>query len=503
MTLTILKRPLSVQSEDNSLTPYTYNARVQSVKGDKTVTGLLAGDSLTDLTYLEGQGNTGTDVTDHPVLLNDLAVMDGAHDVTANYAISFLPGRLVIVPLNIPAANIPIRDVTAEYDGQPHSLSLPATIRTSVGTLTLTDEFTVQYRDASGNVTDTMPAYTDVGVYPVTVILTSISGNFAPEEVTATVTVTPRALRVSYGKVSVAYDGLPHTVPLTVTGLVSRDTLYLTEQHRTETDVTYLVDGTPGALVATATGWLLTDAADPTIDRSANYTLTLVPGSIEIKPMALKITVQNLTVQYDGLPHTLEDYTVTGALKDGDSLAVTLEANTATNVADSREVTVASAIITNATTGDDTTRNYAITIVPGKLTISPRPLALLASNLTVLYDGLPHTPDVFHHRSQRSAARPYAGLYAAGQHAADRRGQLRSRYIQQDQDDYPRSKRRGCDQELQDHLHARRADHRAAECHLHHQLLLRRRAAIHRDAQRHPRRCDRHLPAAPDRGLPA
>lgn len=394
-TLTIAKRPLSVQSQDNSATPYTYNGHAQSVRGDYIVTGLLPSDHLTDLAYVEGQGNTGTDVTNHAVLLNNLAVLEGTRDVTANYTVGYLPGWLTINALVIPAANIPIQDVTTEYDGQPHSLTLPATIRTTAGTLTLTDEFTVQYRDAAGNVTDTMPAYTDVGVYPVTVILTSISGNFQPEEVTASVTVTPRALKVSYGKVSVPYDGLPHTVPLTVTGLVSRDTLLLTEQNRTLTDVTYLDDGTPGALVATATAWQLTDAVDPTIDRSANYTLTLVPGSIEIKPMAIRITVANLTAQYDGLPHTLNSYTVTGALKPGETLNVTLEANTATNVVDSRTVTVASATITNDLTGENTTQNYAITIVPGKLSITPRPLSLMATRLTVLYDGLPHTPDVY------------------------------------------------------------------------------------------------------------
>ena len=252
VTLTIQKRPLSVQSEDNSAAPYTYSGRQQSVKGDYAVTGLLTGDKLTDFSYEEGQGNTGIDVADHPVLLAGLAVMNGTRDVTANYAPNYIPGRLVINPLRIPEANIPVADVTKVYDGEGHTVTLPTTIRTDAGTLTLTDEFTVTYRDGDGNVTDTPPVYTDVGAYPVTVILTSISGNYAPDEVTATVTVTPRPLKATYGKVSAAYDGLAHTVPLSVTGLVSRDTLYLDDVHRTETNVTRLTDGTPGALVATA-----------------------------------------------------------------------------------------------------------------------------------------------------------------------------------------------------------------------------------------------------------
>jgi hypothetical protein len=395
VTLTILKRPLTVQSEDNSTEPYTYNGTQQSVRGDYAVTGLLDTDRLIDIAYVEGQGNVGTDVTDHAVQISSLAVMKGTRDVSANYAILYLPGRLVINPLRIPAANIPIADVTRVYDGLEHTLTLPTTVRTDAGTLTLTDEFTVLYRDRDSIMSNTLPAYTEVGVYPVTVILTSISGNYAPDEVTATVTITPAPLKVTYGKVSVPYDGLPHTVSVQVTGLISRDVLYLTEVNRSATDVTRLTDGTPGALVTTASSWHLTDAANPAIDRSTNYSVTIVPGSLEIKPAALKITVKGEIFQYDGTPHALTDYTVTGRTLSGDELLVSLEANTATNVADTREVCIDSLRISRTATGEDTSANYVVTIVPGMLTISPRPLALAANRLTVLYDGLPHSPDVY------------------------------------------------------------------------------------------------------------
>ena len=74
-------------------------------------------------------------------------------------------------------------------------------------------------------------------------LLKILSGNYAPDEVTATVTITPAPLRVAYGRVSVAYDGLPHTVPLQVTGLISRDVLYLTDAAEASLRIT---PGRPG-----------------------------------------------------------------------------------------------------------------------------------------------------------------------------------------------------------------------------------------------------------------
>ena len=418
VTLSILPRPLLVQSGDNSAAPYTYTGQTQRVSGTATVLGLLDTDRLTNLTYEAGQSNEAVDVIDRAVLLNSVTVMQGRRDVTANYLPQFVPGRLVILPLHVPAANIPVQDVTAVYDGLPHTLALPQTVRTDAGTVTLADEFTVRYIDANGVMTDTMPEYTDVGAYPVVVQLTSISGNYLPEPVLATVTVTPRPLTVAYGSLSAAYDGLPHTVPLTVTGLVTRDSLYLSEVNRTATAVTRMADGTPGALVTTATGWRITDAGNATINRLANYTVTVTPGSLEIKPLTITVTVESESFVYDGLPHTLTGYRVTGNLAQGDAVNVTLSARTAIHVADSGPVGVDAVTVTRASagdggttnalmavgdgaapntgaaTGEDVTSNYLINRVEGKLTITRRTIGLTALALTVLYDGLAHQPEI-------------------------------------------------------------------------------------------------------------
>jgi hypothetical protein len=50
---------------------------------------------------------------------------------------------------------------------------------------------------------------------------------------------------------------------------------------------------------------------------------------------------------------------------------------------------------TDTATSEDMTRNYSITETPGTLTINPAPLSLLATTLTVLYDGQGHQPAAY------------------------------------------------------------------------------------------------------------
>ena len=392
--LVITPKPLTITSGNNSAAPYTYNGKTQSVKGDAVVDGLISGHTLRNLTYAPGKHNTSVNVSDREVLLSGVTVMNGSVDVTANYTILYNPGRLVIKPLKIPAAKIPVEDVNTQYDGKDHTITVPKTIQTDAGPVDVEEEFIVTYRDKDGNITSTPPAYTDVGEYPVTVILTSKSGNYAPEEVPAKVRITKRPLTVTYGQLSALYNGREQSVPVTVTGLVSRDALQLTERNRSSTNVTRRADGTLGALTTTATRWALTDAVDKAIDRSGNYTVQIVPGSLEIKPIPLTVAVKSEVRTYDGNPHSLTEFTVTGNLIDGDKVTATIAANEALNAGAPIPVGISNIKVTTSATGKDVTGNYLITPVPGTLTIKQVTLALFADDLTVVYDGLSHEPDV-------------------------------------------------------------------------------------------------------------
>ncbi len=305
---------------------------------------------------------------------------------------------LTIEPFVISAAQVELNGVNTVYDGDGHSIGLPEVIRTDLGNIRLKDEFDITYQ--SGDPASPLgpqaenPLFYDVGDYPVTVLLSSESGNFTVEPVTASVIITPRALTISYGTINEVYNGQTHTVPLDIEGLTSRDTIQLTEQNRTAVNVTRLPDGTLSALPTTATGWLLTDATDSTIDRADNYSVTVNPGTIMVTPRPLQVIVDSQTFVYDASLHTVSDLHSEGLLET-QTLNAVLADNSAVNVITGQQITLASATITDDATGTDVTDNYAIESKLGTLTVTPAPLTLIVTTLGVVYDGLDHQPDVY------------------------------------------------------------------------------------------------------------
>jgi len=422
VTLTITRRPLSVTSENNSEssggTPYTYNGAEQSVRGDAVVVNLVDGHTLTDLAYAPDQSNANVLACDRDVLLTGVTVMSGRADVTANYQIAYHPGHIVIKPFAITSAQIELISVNTEYDGFGHSIGLPQTIRTDIGEITIGERFDVVF-DPSGETNPLQsagntgfsalaagresdeesagiapPVFYDVGVHPVTVMLVSRDGCFTVEPATATVTITPRDLTVRYGTLSERYTGELYIVPRQIEGLVARDAITLTEANRSAVNVTRLPDGTPGALISTSTSLLLTAATDPSIDRSGNYSVTVVDGSIEILPLALTIRVADYTFPYDATEHTVTEATGDGLLADH-ALRVTLGNNRATNVVAGQQMELLGQQVTNPATGEDVTGNYTVRGDIGKLSVTAAPLKLQVTSLTLTYDGLYHQPDVY------------------------------------------------------------------------------------------------------------
>ena len=391
VTYIINARTLTVTSEDNSAAPYTFNGKEQTVKGDFTVDNLVEKQTLANLSYADGLSNANTDAVDRGVLLNGLTVMAGRTDVTANYQINYVAGRIVIGALPIPAASIVIDDVNVVYDGNTHSITLPQTIRTSAGTISVADEFDVEY-SVHGVTTTTVPTSVDFGSTDVTVHLISRSGNYAPEDVTANVTVTARTLTIAYGTLTAPYDATAHTVDRTISGLVDRDAIAVTDVNRSAIGATRNADGDFGAITATASDYAITDANDAAIDRSANYTVTVTDGSLNVTPIAISVTAGTNSYVYNGAEQSVTDYTVRGSTVKGQTLEATLGGNTATNVVTRQPVSVTLVTITDAN-GVDVTDNYRLTAVNGSLTITQAPLTLGVTTLSVVYDGAPHTPE--------------------------------------------------------------------------------------------------------------
>ena len=131
-------------------------------------------------------------------------------------------------------------------------------------------------------------------------------------------------------------------------------------------------------------------------DQAEVVDLTDVAGSTVIlyaqwraKP-ALTITAASQSWTYDGAAHTNPSVTLTsGTLPDGDELVAQAEGSV-TNVADTAEgnnPVAAGYKIMRGTT--DVTDQYAITALPGTLTITPAALTITAKAQSFTYNGLP------------------------------------------------------------------------------------------------------------------
>lgn len=400
VALRILPRPLTLQSEDNSAAPYIYNSSEQTVNGLLSIVNLVGGHTVGDAAYAEGQSNAGTDVCDRPVQLVSVKVYSGKTDVTANYAIAYRAGRIVIQSYRIPESAIELQSVDTVYDGQPHSVGLPEFIHTELGDIALSDEFDIAYQNPAARLLRSVassasanPEFYDVGEYTVNVVFTSRSGNYTAPEATGIVAITPRTLSVTYGELSAAYDGTEHAVTRVIDGLTARDAMQITDRNRSAVDVTRLGDGTPGSLQASAAAWALVDATDPTVDRSGNYTVTVNPGSLEVTPIALLLTADDVSVPYDGLEHAVSDVHAEG-LAQGQTVNAVLAGNQGVNVVNAQQPVLASLAVTDAE-GRNTTDNYTVSARLGTLTIRPAKLVLKATSLSVTYDGLPHQPEAF------------------------------------------------------------------------------------------------------------
>ena len=132
------------------------------------------------------------------------------------------------------------------------------------------------------------------------------------------------------------------------------------------------------------------------IDVTSNYSIHTVDGYITINvnnntsqqtKVYITITAKSGSFVYDGNPHTMNEYTVSG-LVDGDKVdKVTFKTtSTITNVG-TQANEIQSAVIKTAAGAAVDSSKYSITYVPGKLTVTKFPLTLTAVSDAKTYDG--------------------------------------------------------------------------------------------------------------------
>ncbi|WP_419788742.1 MBG domain-containing protein [Mucilaginibacter sp. X4EP1] len=281
--------------------------------------------------------------------------------VDPNYTISYVPGSLTIgqAPLTITADNqtkaygAAIPTLTASYTGfvngdTPISLTTPPTITT------------------------TATAASQVAGNPYAIAASgAVDANYAISYVPGILTIGQAPLTITADNQTKAYGAAIPTLTASYSGFVNGDTpISLTTPPTITTTATAAsqVAGNPYAITASG-------AVDP------NYTISYVPGILTIGQAPLTITADNQTKAYGAAIPTLTA-SYSGFVNGDTPISLTTPPTITTTATAASQVAGNPYAITASGAVD---ANYAISYVPGTLTIGQAPLTITADNQTKAY----------------------------------------------------------------------------------------------------------------------
>lgn len=179
--LTINPMPLTITAGSDSK---AYNG-TPLTNDTFTRTSLAAGDTLASVTVTGSQ----TDVGSSKNVASDAKLMRGDRDVTANYAIDYLPGTLTVTKNE--SAKLTAEAYKGVYDGGEHD----AVVKTALSDLVDDSVWTYSYSLDGEHYTDEMPQVKNVGAYPVWVKATN--DNYVDLVTVVTAEVTPATVLVT------------------------------------------------------------------------------------------------------------------------------------------------------------------------------------------------------------------------------------------------------------------------------------------------------------------
>ena len=179
--LTITPMPLTITAGSDSK---AYNG-TPLTNDTFTRTSLAAGDTLASVTVTGSQ----TDVGSSDNVASDAKLVRGDRDVTANYAIDYLPGTLTVTKNE--SAKLTAEAYKGVYDGGEHD----AVVKTALSDLVDDSVWTYSYSLDGEHYTDEMPQVKNVGTYPVWVKATN--DNYVDLVTVVTAEVTPATVLVT------------------------------------------------------------------------------------------------------------------------------------------------------------------------------------------------------------------------------------------------------------------------------------------------------------------
>lgn len=271
--LTINPMPLTITAGSDSK---AYNG-TPLTNDTFTRTSLAAGDTLASVTVTGSQ----TDVGSSDNVASDAKLVRGDRDVTANYAIKYLPGTLTVTKNE--SAKLTAEAYKGVYDGGEHD----AVVKTALSDLVDDSVWTYSYSLDGEHYTDEMSQVKNVGTYPVWVKATN--DNYVDLVTVVTAEVTPATVLVTADShewiiavkdtcVSDPEPALTYQAESPVAGETPAFSGELSREPGAERGKTYQILQGDLAL------------ADGENFLASNYVLQFVPGELTVKARDITIT---------------------------------------------------------------------------------------------------------------------------------------------------------------------------------------------------------------------
>ena len=305
-------------------------------------------------------------------------VMNGTEDVTANYAITAVAGKLSITPID---AKITAQDDSQEYNGE----ALTNEDFESEGILTdqgdKVESVVITGSQTDVGKSDNVPSAAKI----VDADGADVTANYNIEYVNGSLEVTPKEVTITTGSDEKEYDGA--------------------ELTNSEAEITGLVAGEVAVVAATGTQTEVGESEN-TYDiawgsaKESNYTIKEELGTLKVtinSSLEITLTAPSASKEYDGTELTA-DGSEDGKKVEAAGLpeGFTVEA-TATgsqlDAGESANVVNGGYIIRNAK-GEDKTANFSkVKLADGKLEVTPATLTITTGSAQKVYDGTPLTND--------------------------------------------------------------------------------------------------------------
>ena len=415
-TLTVTARPITVSVLDQTKmydgTPLP-NKPVYITYDTGNDAGLVTGENhiVDDVTT---DGSQQTDVgscyltpTAVRICVLDYTTGETIEDVTDNYAITYVAGKLTVTQRPITISAVGQQKV---YDGAPLPVDPEIRLTSKYGSALVKGHRAVDYVFAG---TQTAIGESPLSVSGARIVETDASGaevrdvsfNYDISYEDGTLSVTARPITVTTADAEKTYDGTPLTktdgyVWQTFDG---ENHAGLVGGHRVEADrkapvasVTYVSDNAP------ENNALSFRIYEGETDVTANYAITVKKGTLSILKRKAQITTATLEKEYDGTPlsgDSVPEGPVSGTnaafagfvagetfMADASVMTDVLRADNG-NPASKDNLTSYRVLKDGTDSKRETTENYEIVYHYGTLKITPRAMTVKTSSVTRLYDG--------------------------------------------------------------------------------------------------------------------